>query len=132
MLHTSKVKQSSNTFSSFCIMSKGLPLCPFLFQTFPFAPIAHFHSRTCLVTQTSFFWALCLLLGSLHKARDEEDVCLLFPQVYQTINNIHSSVSCSMQDATEVPSAGLSIYFPGLHFIWSSIKQSWLSRKFVF
>lgn len=72
MLHTSKVKQFSNMFSSFCIMSKGLPLCSFLFQTFPFAPIAHFHSWTCLATQTSLFWALGLLLGSLHKARDVE------------------------------------------------------------
>lgn len=72
MLHTSKVKQFSNMFSSFCIMSKDLPLCSLLFQTFSFAPIAHFHSGTSLATRTSFFWALGLLLGSLHKARDEE------------------------------------------------------------
>lgn len=97
MLHISKVKQFSNMFSSFWIMSKGLPLCSFLFQTFPFAPIAHFHSWTCLATQTSLFWALGLLLGSLHKARDVEG-CFAFSSLRFTKQSLPLwAVPCEIQ-----------------------------------
>lgn len=47
----------------------------------------------------------------------KKDVCLLFPQVYQMISNIPSSVSRAMQDASDVPSSGLSIYFRGRQHI---------------
>lgn len=79
MLHVSKVKQFSSRFSSFCIMSNGLFLyVPFSSNPFHLIPwqclsVSHtpfLSNLSCNIT--SFFWAFCLLLGSLHKARDEE------------------------------------------------------------
>lgn len=105
---------------------------PFSSQLFHLLPLHTFTLKLVLQHKLRSFGHFACCWDPFTKLEMKKDVCLLFPQVYQTINNISSSVSCSMQDASEVPSAGLSIYFPGLHLIWSSIKQSWLSRKFIF
>lgn len=101
-------------------------------KLFHLLPLHAFTFEPALQHKLPSFGHLACCWDPFTRLEMKKDVCLLFPQVYQAINNIPSSVSCSMQDASEVPSAGLSICFPGRHFIWSSIKQSWLSRKFIF
>lgn len=133
MLHTTEVKQFSSMFSSFCIMSNGLFLyVPFSSKVFHLLPLHTFALELVLQHQLPSSGHFACHWDPFTRLEMKKDVCLLFPQVYQTISNIPSSVSCSMQDASEVPSAGLSVCFPGRHFIWSSIKQPWLSREFIF
>lgn len=114
--------------------------CPRIFlyvpcssKLFHLLPLHTFTLELVLQHKLPSFGPLAYCWDPFTRLEMKKDVCLLFPQVYQTIINIpSSSVSCSMQDASEVPSAGLSICFPGKHFIWSSIKHSWLPKKFIF
>lgn len=79
MLHMSNVKVVQYVQQLLHHVQRCFSWCAFLFQTSPCAPLTvsqhvtplHLCSQTCLATPTSFFGALCLLLGSLHKARDE-------------------------------------------------------------
>lgn len=131
MLHMSNVKQSSPA----CLAAFASRPMVFFFMSlslsnFSIWSLDNFSAcRTrlcswpCLATQTlPFFGHFACRWNPFSRLKMKKDVCLLFPQVYQTISNIPSSVGCAMQDADEVPSAGLSIYFPGRHHIWSFIK----------
>lgn len=127
MLHMSKVKFSS-MFNSFCIMSNGLFLhVPFSFRRFHVLPwrclsmshLCTFALKFVLQHQLPSLGHFACCWDPFTRLEMKEDVCLLFLHMN---SNIPSSASCSMQDASEVPSAGLSICFPRRHFIWSSIK----------
>lgn len=100
--------------SSFCIMPNGLFLyVPFLFPTSPFDPltISQYISQAFaleLVLQHKlflFFGHFACRWNPFTRLKMKKDVCLLFPQVYQTISNIPSSAGCAMQGArrTEKP-----------------------------
>lgn len=97
----------------------SFPVCPFLFATSPFDPLSTCqHVKHALLlslycnTNSSFLWTPSCCWNPLTRLK-MKDVCLLFPQVYQRISNMPSSVGCAMQNANEVPSAALSIYFLG-------------------
>lgn len=100
-------------------VQRFFPVCPFLFTTSPFDPLSTSqHIKHALLlslpcnTNSSFLWTPSCCWNPFTRLK-MKDVCLLFPQVYQRISNIPSSVGCAMQNANEVPSAALSIYFLG-------------------
>lgn len=137
----SKVKQSSPAclaaFASRPVVFSFMSLSLSTFSIWSLDNFSACHTRlcswACLATQTlPFFEHFACCWNPFTRLKVKKDVCLLFPQVYQTISNIPSTVGCAMQDANGVPSAGLSICFPGRHHIWPFIKQSWLSREFLF
>lgn len=121
MLHVSKVQQSFSARLSAFAPCPMFSFRPFLFATSSDPLTIYFsacHTRlcswACLATRTlPFFGHFACSWHPFTRLKMKKDVCLLFPQVYQRISNIPSSVGCAMQDANEVPSAALSICFLG-------------------
>lgn len=72
---------------------------PFSFQLFHLLPLHTFTLELVLQHKLRSFGHFACCWDPFTKLEMKKDVCLLFPRVYQTINNISSSVSCSMQDA---------------------------------
>lgn len=87
-------------------VQRSFPLCPLLFQTFPFDPltvsqhVTHaFALQLVLQHKLPSFGHFACRWDPFTRLEMKRDDCLLFPQVYQMFSNSPSSVSCAMQDA---------------------------------
>lgn len=108
MLHMSEVQQSSPAclaaFASGPMVFSFMSLPPSNFSIWSLDNVSACHTRlsswACLATQTlPFFGHFACCWNPFTRLKVKKDVCILFPQVYQTISNILSSVGCAMQDA---------------------------------